>query len=147
MATAGIDGLITQPLPVPHKLATSCQIHLEVLSAVTTGCQRYNSPLLAEVRDLLKFCYTRIVDGIYSTKSISASVLMLYRWKGRGTGIIPMNQSAALEQWTFFQSTEEHIHDYLIRPTEQARSAIEEVCSPGSRICEEGYFDFSILIH
>jgi hypothetical protein len=130
----------------PQKLAISSWIHIEILSAIRERCKRYDSPLLGEVYRLLTSCYRRVVLGNDDAESVSFQILMLYRWKGRGTGVVPMEREAALAEWSFPHAPDADIKNCLPGHSACSRALIEEVCSPESRICEEGYFDLSIMI-
>lgn len=71
---------------------------------------------------------------------------MLHRWNGQGSGIMAMGLTAALAEWSFAQPPEADIRSHLGSYDKSLKSALDEVCSPSSRICETGYFDLSILI-
>ncbi|KAM5342007.1 hypothetical protein ACJ41O_015038 [Fusarium nematophilum] len=131
---------------VPEKLSNSTWVHLQVLSTIRERCARYDSPLLREMERLIASCYRRIVLGYGQGEVVSAEVLMLHRWKGQGTGILPVASTAALAEWTFPQSPTADIQRFLARHDDETEALVDEVCSPTSRICEAGYFDLTIII-
>ncbi|KAJ9418962.1 hypothetical protein FOXG_17213 [Fusarium oxysporum f. sp. lycopersici 4287] len=131
---------------VPQKLMDSSRAHLHLLSAISTQCKRYDSLLLVEIQKLLASCYNCVQSSSCPAQPILATTLMLYRWTGRGTGIYPLEPTVAYAEWLFSQPPEHDIHQYLSGHNEVSRQIVNEVCSPASRICEEGYFDLSIVI-
>ncbi|KAH8743759.1 hypothetical protein F5883DRAFT_592085 [Diaporthe sp. PMI_573] len=136
----------SEPLPVPPKLAGSAWIHSRALVAIRDRCQRYDSPLIEEVRKLLDAAYARAVHGLHGADGLDARVLMLYRWKGRGTGILRLDPDTAAAEWEFLQPPDADILGSVPRHETQCHRLLLEVCSPRSRLCEPGYFDLSILV-
>jgi hypothetical protein len=71
----------------------------------------------------------------------------MYRWKGRGKGIIPLNGEVADEIGEFDEAPGAEILPFGSGSSVMnSLKVIHEVCSPSSRMCEPGFFDMSILI-
>jgi hypothetical protein len=134
------------PEDIPERLATSSWMYLQLLSYIRENCPRYDSPLLADITQLLSACYGRLVQLNPHVEGLPATGLMLYRWKGQGTGVVPLSARAALDEWEFPQSPNLDILLYIPRHSECSRDIVNGLCDPRSRIIQEGYFDFDIAI-
>ncbi|KAF4990714.1 hypothetical protein FDECE_14265 [Fusarium decemcellulare] len=98
---------------VPAKLVESSWRHLQIVSAIRSRCGRYDSPLVTEIQRLLASCHSCVALGCQQSQAIPATTLMLYRWKGRGTGINPLEKSVAISEWSFSSPPEVDIHESL----------------------------------
>lgn len=141
------DGSSSTLPAVPETLSRSSLAHLRALAAIRARCGRFDSPLLLEVQRLLESCHHRVVLGYDNGAGVSASVLMLYRWTGRGKGILPLTDDMAKAMWEFAQSPEAEIRPSGDGPgMGRSLAIVQDVCSPDSRLCEPGFFDMSIVI-
>ncbi|KAE8358635.1 hypothetical protein BDV27DRAFT_66015 [Aspergillus caelatus] len=131
---------------IPQKIITSSWMHLHIVSQIRKSCPRYDLPLLTDIERLLAVCYSRTVLGVASAETVSATQLMLYRWKGRGGGVAPLRVPMALAEWEFPQRPEDDILKCIPNHTELSPGIVAELCDSQSRIVQEGYFDLSIVI-
>nr|XP_036589836.1 uncharacterized protein CTRU02_00590 [Colletotrichum truncatum]KAF6801841.1 hypothetical protein CTRU02_00590 [Colletotrichum truncatum] len=135
-----------EAVPVPPKLAGSSWTHLGTLTLIESCCKRYDLPIVGEIRKLLAAAYGRAVHGSHGADGVDAKVLMLYRWKGRGAGILRLDPDTAESEWGFPQPPNVDILGLVPRHGSQCHRLLAELCSSKSRLSKPGYFDMSILV-
>ncbi|KAL3457142.1 hypothetical protein BJX64DRAFT_293396 [Aspergillus heterothallicus] len=136
---------------VPAKLLRSSDHHRDMLSAIDMYCKRYNILILNEIHSLLSYTLSRAAfraPGPTTPQFINMRTLMYYRWRGQGTGVIPLSQEDADAEWRYPVSPDEAPlleQYYLVGAKAELQRVAVELCAADARMCQNGYFDLSIV--
>jgi hypothetical protein len=130
----------------PAKLLASSAAHLEVLKTITSHSRRFNHPILKEAYRLLRTCHFSVIPEPTKCSPVNAELFMLYRWTGKGTGILSLDRPTAEQIWEFPRAPEAVFFSDGEGWEQSLRGIIVRLSSSQSRLCEDGYFDLSITL-
>ncbi|KAF5705231.1 xylanolytic transcriptional activator xlnR [Fusarium globosum] len=125
---------------MPPTLLASADRHLRALETFMKGT-RFDVELIKHTQTCLSSSVMLGSPGSSSDYNRTLDELAFYRWASGGHGILRSPKQPVVESSQFMNRYPIHS-----RSLQDRTSAIERLCSPNARICQPGYFEFSIQL-